>query len=636
MEQEVSPAVFKNINSVFPFYIPLSERCDDITSPVSPLGQIIVKRQIYGCTDDDGKGLVTINSGFLVSIKELVYPGHRTDSREVENKWLYAIKDGKVLAEIEAVKKGQWEGFTTIDGHKKKVRASDARTAGQLELDPGPKDGRYKYYFLLSPVKMTKKSLDSLLSDKNHLNYLSALVCNAWDQEVLVPDAFHWAVDAHVQYLAPRIKRRLEFQTDEKRAAELFIASTLKAWMSNGDPAGIENELQKGEPDKSLDKYKNDLDKVCREAEVAAAYLAHCVESREFFAINQACMETGGQDLSTAYQMWAVITEGIAHTKAGQTLLRRLLDNAGSLPSKYLFHPPDQKPGNQLEFSQCRWGYLAAAKTFENLLPEFIDFLADKGKVTPKDVQKYLENISLTSALKGTHKNILNNQRRGRSITAGIKDKAARNRIGRTFEKLMKSEKIRYDVPNAYDKAAKSADAVYKNYEPVFKSIKFSVGTIFEIANFTLAVVEFRREENITSTEEFFRKISVVGAASDLTAHVLECMDDLIKGQACKRIIQGSAAAVSIVASVCDMVDFERSALDAAFGEYDYGKALGHGVQTLGAACAVYSASVVLAVGLGASVPTLGLSVIIGVIGAALIFGGSLLAAWLGRLEGTE
>jgi hypothetical protein len=55
------------------------------------------------------------------------------------------------------------------------------------------------------------------------------------------------------------------------------------------------------------------------------------------------------------------------------------------------------------------------------------------------------------------------------------------------------------------------------------------------------------------------------------------------------------------------------------------------GVQTLGAGCAVYAASTVLASGLGASVPTAGFSLIIAVIGAALIFGGSLLAAWLSK-----
>jgi hypothetical protein len=632
MNQSIEPAVLEPKSSVFQYHIPICDRCEPVNKPVaSARSTQILERKIYGCPDENQQGLVTISNRYLVYIKELLYPGNKADCIEVENKWLYVFKDNELMAEVNAVKRGCWQGYTKINGRKKLLKPANAGGLGELELDPGPKGARYSYYFFLSSVQLTPDAIDDFLSDKNHTICMASLECNSWGPQLLVPDAYRWAVDAHSDYLKDKLAKCLDYQADKDRAAQLFIASTLKAWIGTDNKLGVKNELQDGQPDKFLDDYKKQLNDLWLKAEEAAAYLAHCVESREFRAITKACMQSGDQALSTAYQVFALITDQTAQTRAGRVLAMRMLSDEQSLASKYLFHAPAAKPANQIDFKSHRWGHLAAARAYENLMPQFIDLLADKGKVTNEDLMKYLDNIGLQAKLKGTYKTIHENLNRGRSITAGINDAAQKNRTRKSYQKLMASENIRVVVPNKYDTGAKSIDHVVKDYEPVFKAVKFSVTTFFEVANFCLAVADYRRTENIATQEEFFKKISLVGSASDLTVHVLDCMEDLIMGEAPKRTIQGAAAAVSIVASVCDMVQFERNTLQAAFGEYDYGKAFGHGVQTLGAAGAVYYASVTLAAGLGASVTTGGLSLIIGVIGAALMFAGSLLAVWLSK-----
>ncbi|MCP4747996.1 MAG: hypothetical protein GY874_17940 [Desulfobacteraceae bacterium] len=632
MEQYTEPAVLDSKSSQFQFHIPICDRCEPVNQhPPSDPAAVVIKRKIYGCSDIDGMGLFTISNPYFVHIKELVYPGEKNNWKEIENKWLYAFRDNELIAEVQAVKKGQWEGYSKINGNKMIILPHERRTLGQLELDPGPKESRYTYYFLLSPVQLTENAINYLLSDPNHTKSMAYVFCDTLNKQIRVPDPFSWTVDVSNQYLKPLIEKCLAYQTDEERSAQLFIASTLKAWIDHdGDKMGITDKLEEGQPDQFLDDYKKQNHDLWEKAEKATAYLAHCIESVEFAAINKACMETGLQAMSTAYQVWAMVTENITKTKAGYTLAMRILNDKESLPSKFIFHPPGKKPEKQIDFANSRWGYLAAIKTYENLFSAFIETLSKiKKEVTNADVIEYLGNINFSAELKGNKKVIHRNLREGKSITSGIKSSKKKAKIERTFKKLTASDAIKNMLPRKYDKTVKSLDAVATEFEPCFKSIKLSLGTFFDIANLSISVANFQKSENITSQEEFLKKLnSVAGASADLSAHLLDCMEDVIKRQAAKNAAKAAASIAGIFASVSDMIDFEKNALDAAFGKYDYGKAFGHGVQTLGAACSAYSAAAVIA-GLGAAPETFGIAAIIGVIGAVLISAGGVVATWL-------
>jgi hypothetical protein len=102
----------------------------------------------------DGPGCATVETAYTVLVKELCYPGGRWDIADADDKWLYAFRSGKLAVEARCTRGDVWEGWT-VDGAARRPW----RSVRGVRLDPGPRDQRYQYAYLLSPVQLTPEAI---------------------------------------------------------------------------------------------------------------------------------------------------------------------------------------------------------------------------------------------------------------------------------------------------------------------------------------------------------------------------------------------------------------------------------------------------------------------------------------------
>jgi hypothetical protein len=89
----------------------------------------------------------------------------------------------------------------------------------------------------------------------------------------------------------------------------------------------------------------------------------------------------------------------------------------------------------------------------------------------------------------------------------------------------------------------------------------------------------------------------------------------------------GAVAVFAFIGSTLDMLEFEGQLVDA-LGEYDYGKAVGRGLEVAGAATSAVGGAMVLAGAIyGGSLGPVG--ALVGAIGGVLVAAGFVVAAWL-------
>lgn len=182
MGKPIEPATTDSKSSSLSYCIYPTDQYEEIFSLAPP----VEAKEIFACFDEDNKGQVTDDNSFWVHIKELIYPGNKTDVEEIEDKWVYVIYQNEVVIEAEA-SKGLW------DVRYLKKKRSIAAKKGKIKLNPGSKGNRNAYQFFLSPVQMTKSALKELVGKKN-VNSMVKTDCSLIGKVVAVPDLFpcHW------------------------------------------------------------------------------------------------------------------------------------------------------------------------------------------------------------------------------------------------------------------------------------------------------------------------------------------------------------------------------------------------------------------------------------------------------------
>lgn len=664
MAGPVEPEVYTSKEQSSPYFrVTPQERYDKVCR--APQLKKKARLPASGCKDEDRQGQVGLNLRFKVLVLEQVYPGRPQDTRGIGDKWVYIFRDNRHVATARQVRRG--DSFVNRWSVTTKGKGSRVCDNG-IELDPGPRNKRYTYVFFLSPVELTGPALSSLTKGRTLANAAVQATSDQWLKTVVVPDPLCWAADAHRKNYLPAVTAAMSTSVDVKDSARLFIGSVLKQWIEGGDPLDVENELRSGEPDRFLRQQKKRLSAPWDRAEKAGAYLAHCVDSPEYRAVMQSCMERGGLDLERAFIANAAVTGLLAYTTAGRLLATRLASSDAWVPGRYIFVDAKKAlPANRIDFKKKRWMWLFAASLFNDLAPAAVGRLRRTATLLrdaqlDAEVVRLFGNIGIDQVKKErrTFRGFVERAvSKGRSLLVG----QAKKGRAITFDKLVPG-KIDESYIRRFEKAADFVDKrILRDYEGCLRGLEISVGSLFEIGNVVLAVMEWREAKPKDTTRA---AISMVGAFADLASHgagvagyvlqerqkqlltvrisslrdqrlaarVADSATTLRRLGVAVRVAKGAAGAFALVGAVVDFTDFAAEG-GKAYRERDYGKAVGHFVQSAGALLSAFSAGMVLAEAVAGSSVFGPVGFIIGCIAAALVLAGAFIASWL-RLNPNE
>jgi hypothetical protein len=244
-----------------------------------------------------GPGHAMLRRPYTAQVKELRYPGRPQDVEDPTGKWVYAFREGKLQAEATCVESGTWDNWAVHGA----LRRPSGNARG-VQVDPGPKGQRYKYSYLLSPVRLSQSVLDGI----DTARLASAAVecaCDRFEKAIYVPDPLRWACEVNERFYLPRLNTLSGWIYDANMAASDFIARVLKKWIDAGDAAGIKNQLHR-QPDSWLDARRTGMARATEAAEEAAAYLAHCVTSVEYLAVSRRAWRRGKRRSSSRRYAW--------------------------------------------------------------------------------------------------------------------------------------------------------------------------------------------------------------------------------------------------------------------------------------------------------------------------------------------
>lgn len=287
--------------------------------------------------------------------------------------------------------------------------------------------------------------------------------------------------------------------------------------------------------------------------------------------------------------------------------------------------------------------------------------------------QRYLENIGVKTTRTTRHltgKQLATLQRRrtilerlesNKPITKGLRPgSAAARRLRKEWEVLTRlAEKEILVEASAVAEAAQSSpnapplapeeriaksekrlaelDHLAKRYAPFeafAQKLKLTAGTAVEIVNVANAIADLS-EVMAEGKPAGKKSLSVIGALSDLVEHGTGVTELLFAGSLSEgslRWLKGVGGVAGVVGGVIDALDYREQTLEA-IDEYDYGKALGRGIQTAGAAASATGSAMVV-VGAIATWAGFGIrlgpqAAVIAGVGAGLVATGHLVAKWL-------
>lgn len=523
-------------------------------------------------------------------------------------------------------------------------------TKGYIDLDES--EGRREgagYYFVASPVPMTKKALDKLMEKRTILYNLGDHVVNDYikDPPVIyeVKDPFDVAVDVHADYLG-KLDAWETFIGDEKRQARLFIASTLKNWIGDDgkDPADIKRMLNKGEPDQEIKSY-TDAEKTYRTAaERAMEHLAYEVSYPEFEAVEQSALAAGNIGIATLMIFWGICSEGMCRTAPGRALAYNLVSDKKNSISTIIF--PEGAKDWTLIYSDFADTWAASVDVVGELIPAKIKQLMDAAQAgafsgTDK-VQMYLKNLSMETTLQGDSRLIHERLEKGEKITAGLKGQK-RAKVINSFQNLVrKADAVMPD----YTLKAKQQIDLAKKYSRSKADIEYigkSLGFILYSVNFILAVADFWNSYPDTKDKKL---LSVIGAGSDIFALAGGVAEAYMQKRAAfkaAKVFGTIGGAANAVSGILDMLERMEMSVHNAMKTKEYGKAVGMGISAVGAATTAFAGGIILVKALSggaffseALVCGMTLGTVAGIVGAVLMLIGSLLYAWLSRSKYQE
>jgi hypothetical protein len=682
-EPAVEPAFSPAERESLKFRVTPKEHQQWLETVIPPLTSPLVRRfdAVVNCTDNaGGGGFATVETAYTVRVKELRYPGRPQDSADAAGKWVYVFRQGTLVAEANCIQGDVWEGWAVLGAARRPWRS----TRG-VQIDPGPRGERYAHSYLLSPVRLPQQIIDEIDPKRLEAEAVECQ-CSHYEKAVSVPDPLAWACEVNSAFYTPRLHTLSAWLHDPDLLAYDFIARVLKAWIDSGDALGIEGQLER-QPGSWLDARAKGIENAYRAAEEAGAYLAHCIWSQEYVAVEKACLLEEGEALELAAVCLAAATEGISQTNPGRQLARFLTLDKNRLPAKIIFQ--DQRPPLADEwFARYRYGQRGLLGVFSELVGAATDLLkaevaaserASTKKIAELDpfggkkmspqvregltrkfrVQKYLENLGVKTTRKGNPRKlsqkqvrILDNLQRGKPITSPrAKGAGTVQALEKEWSKLTLLDEVA--KPTAADiemarlgkrvasgkelvaKAEKLAGR-YQPYEKYAKRLKATIGSVVEIVNIVIAIGELKNElEKAGGTVDSKRIWSVVGAFADLVEHGAGLSELLeVESKFATKLIKGVGGVAGAVGGVIDMLDYESQVFEAV-DDYDYGKAVGRGMQMAGAASAAAGSAMVAVslivegAGLGSSLGPAG--TLVGIFGGTLVAGGFLVAKWLSR-----
>ncbi|MCC7375950.1 MAG: hypothetical protein IT581_14935 [Verrucomicrobiales bacterium] len=585
----------------------------------------------------ESESLTTLDSTLTIRVSELRYPGERFE--EVVDKWLYLIdlRSRSFLAEVEARGQGGTARWTARwlggDGGGGGRRSPITVSPGRIQLRVGAGGSLSNYGFFLSPVALSAQGRDFLLGraragDSDAANRLGEAAVRAkWTSRseafAWIPDPFRWAADTSEEYYLPAVDEWQTWVEDASRAAHVFIASTLKAWIDAGDSVNVEGRLRNGQPRQWLEQYRRDELSRRRAAESAAAYLAHCVTSPEHRAVEISAIEAGGTSLSIAYQMWGLVWRRLSATEPGRRLSLQLARDDQRIPRLQIF---SDAAVPFTSWNDYRYAWLAAVAVFVEAVPALARLL-DPGTAA-QQLRRHLERLGIPT-LRGAYRRIYENLAAGRDPVHGATPREIRrNRI--TLTRLTERARAAGDLrpPTRVGEIAQSVDRLHANYVQPWERHICGIGVVIEVVNVSLAIRDLAQaSEDQTSR----RVVSLVGSVADLTTVILG-LSERMAAEGYRTTLRGAGGAAAVVGGICQMLDMEQSIVDSA-SQNDFGQAAGYAIAAVGAGMTAAGGGMILAAALGGGATLGPLGAIVGAVGAGLILVGTLVAALLRSSE---
>lgn len=584
-----------------------------------------------------------------IIIEEIDYPGD-TASHPF-GKWAYLLHAQKNIFLAELVSEQiiitagwRWRDFPNPndsaalrdpDGaHWQSVMGLGARPPVPItSLAPGEDPTVLKVF--LSPYQLSEQAMTMLLGGGpplvNSRPMSTAFVKPIWSHPkpayVALPDPLSWAVETKLQFYEPRLNAYQEKAMSEKVQAEHAIAGVIAAWIANGDPADVEDELAR-KPDDYLKAFENEIRPIRRRVEESAAYLCSCIDSPEHHVV-EAALNDAHKDVplhrSFCIQHWAAVVERLQECAPGAEFLNTLVDDARRAPARFIL--TEFSALDFAFFEGHRWASLGAMGLLGELAPTWV----------AKQVTLKVPELTIEAKAKLAFERLgvkLDSNNRKRTYEFLIQTQPTK--VPPKYQKKIKQMAVLFDQSALPAQMAAEAeksvkDAAEESAGKILKSVRYPVQAVLEITNLALAIGSFKQDKEwkVRSTA------SLVGASVDLTGFVMEVSLIRQLSIGARATIQKRIAVLAIMSGVLDCFEHSARFMDGG-AQRDYGRAVGHGIAALGAgAIAVGGVMSLVAIGAGTG-STLGpLGAIIGAIGALVMVAGSLIASYL-RLNAYE
>src|SRR4051812_33410548 len=101
MKEEPTVPLVLEVDGLPKYRVPPQKRSLDGKAYTNP------RLAVAACKDEAGKGKFTRDCALIVFVTESVYPGSRDEP--IKKKWVYALRNGKLVAEAHATSAGKWQ-----------------------------------------------------------------------------------------------------------------------------------------------------------------------------------------------------------------------------------------------------------------------------------------------------------------------------------------------------------------------------------------------------------------------------------------------------------------------------------------------------------------------------------------------
>ncbi len=591
-----------------------------------------------------GAATVIQSQPLRVRLRERL-PGRRRPSREIENKWIYAFYDlgggsCQLEAEIYAVNDQHWQVNHRPDlSQANLTRRSQAGAVreGFVYLDVAYASPPHGLFFLLSPIQVTGDALRYLMRGRNHTVLNRRFVDEGADLYRPVTfdekDSFVWAQAANLHYRR-RLRRWQQWTGNSERQNKLFIATTLRNWIGEDDPGDVRDNLADGQPEAFIEAYEGGEQERRERAERAMRYLARWVKTSAHRAIEMSAQsgphENDPEALAVGLLHWGNISQEVLATLPGRVFADELLEDGVHLPATHIFADDSQIP-QDLIFGTFKGTWNASLDILSEFLAAKVKKLEEAAsggeRSTAERVQRYLENLAIETELRGTYRFIHERQRSGRRLTAGLRGRR-RSRIMRSYQRL--ARRAESEIPR-YTEQAQTELALAGKYGGISytaRTVQRSVTLVLNLYAMCQAIEDYRNAFPDTRDKKL---IGLVSASLDLVDFTLSVTESYrSKASLFGRAAGAVGGGIGFATGVIDMLDKEEAAVQAAMNNHDYDQAVGQSIAAAGAAMSALGGGIAVAEAITAGALFGGpVGLIVGLIGAALVVGGSLLAWWL-------